>query len=270
MESEAEDRRRRQREATRRYRARHPERAREAIRRWREEERERYLESNRASKRKYYVRNRDAIVRWQRQYWEKNKDRLRLQQRAYAREHREEARARSRAWYRANPEKVAAQVRRRRETGYDRTPARRAKAREWVDAHRQQVRETLRVSRLRRLAQGGPALTTADWRAILDLWGHRCAYCGADAALEAEHRMPLSRGGTSAKENIVPACGTCNRRKHTMTEEEFRLILMLERDPLDVPYRVDGVTNPSLSGDEQWFGCHLDHDSEPKRRRRGD
>lgn len=234
------------------------------MRRWREEEREHYLESNRASKRRYYARNRDALLRWQRQYWESNKERLRLQQQAYAREHREEARLRARAWYWANPEKVAAQERRRRETGYYRSPARRAKAKEWVDTNRQKVRETLRISRLRRSAQGGPALTTADWRAILDFWAHQCAYCDADAPLEAEHRMPLSRGGTSAKENIVPACGQCNRRKHTMTEEEFRFTLMLERDPPDVRYKVDGVPTPSASGKDQWFGCHLDRQAEPR------
>ena len=36
-----------------------------------------------------------------------------------------------------------------------------------------------------------------------------------------EHKMPLSRGGTNAFENLDVACANCNRKKHTKTVEEF-------------------------------------------------
>jgi 5-methylcytosine-specific restriction endonuclease McrA len=33
--------------------------------------------------------------------------------------------------------------------------------------------------------------------------------------------LPVSRGGTHARENLCCACPTCNLRKGTRTEEEF-------------------------------------------------
>lgn len=42
--------------------------------------------------------------------------------------------------------------------------------------------------------------------------------------------MPLARGGSNSIDNILPACGRCNRRKHLMTEEEFRARLAAEHD----------------------------------------
>jgi len=45
-----------------------------------------------------------------------------------------------------------------------------------------------------------------------------------------DHRIPLARGGDNTIANILPACGRCNRRKHLMTEEEFRARLAAERD----------------------------------------
>ncbi len=37
-----------------------------------------------------------------------------------------------------------------------------------------------------------------------------------------EHKTPISRGGTNARENLDIACQQCNCKKHTKTEEEFK------------------------------------------------
>jgi 5-methylcytosine-specific restriction endonuclease McrA len=52
-----------------------------------------------------------------------------------------------------------------------------------------------------------------------------CVYClkpiefGKDTL---EHKLPLSRGGTNAKENLGIACRSCNCQKHNKTVEEYR------------------------------------------------
>jgi 5-methylcytosine-specific restriction endonuclease McrA len=56
-----------------------------------------------------------------------------------------------------------------------------------------------------------------------------CAYCGSRILIEIDHRTPLTRGGSNLIDNILPACRRCNRRKRTMTEEEFRDFLQRER-----------------------------------------
>jgi len=43
-----------------------------------------------------------------------------------------------------------------------------------------------------------------------------CYYCGVKVGsknLTMDHIIPLSRGGRSTKENIVPACKECNTKK---------------------------------------------------------
>lgn len=51
-----------------------------------------------------------------------------------------------------------------------------------------------------------------------------CHYCGLKIAhreLTMDHLVPLSRGGRSTKENLVPSCKECNNRKKTMLPLEW-------------------------------------------------
>lgn len=74
-------------------------------------------------------------------------------------------------------------------------------------------------------------LTQEQWIGILDKHDYSCAYCGdASAKLVQEHWLPLSRGGGYTIDNIVPACRTCNSRKHTMTGEEYLEVLKREQE----------------------------------------
>lgn len=94
----------------------------------------------------------------------------------------------------------------------------------WRAANPERARAYVRLSgHRRRSAAGGEFIRVEDWEALLKQYGRRCAYCGGEAALiEADHRVPLSRGGKNTIANILPACRRCNRRKRTKTEEEFR------------------------------------------------
>lgn len=62
---------------------------------------------------------------------------------------------------------------------------------------------------------------TALLDALVDYWGPRCAYCGAEGDLEVEHIIPLARGGTNEITNLTVACHGCNNKKRTKTAEEF-------------------------------------------------
>lgn len=56
-----------------------------------------------------------------------------------------------------------------------------------------------------------------------------CAYCGqsvGEAALQAEHIMPASRGGAWSRINLVAACAACNGRKAARTPEEAGMPLL--------------------------------------------
>lgn len=124
----------------------------------------------------------------------------------------------------------------RRENRKPLTDAEKAAARErhtaWRDANREHVRERARVanhayrrmhperSRAHYAASdvvngcSRSGLSVADWRDQLNVFGHRCAYCGSGGKLTIEHVIPISKGGRNEPDNVIPACKPCNLKKH--------------------------------------------------------
>jgi 5-methylcytosine-specific restriction endonuclease McrA len=65
---------------------------------------------------------------------------------------------------------------------------------------------------------------TAWWQSKLDKG--ECHYCGNKFPREEftmDHVVPLSRGGTSTKGNIVVCCKECNNQKKSLTPVEMLL-----------------------------------------------
>lgn len=51
-----------------------------------------------------------------------------------------------------------------------------------------------------------------------------CYYCGKKfppTDLTMDHLIPLARGGSSTKENLVPCCKDCNNKKKNMMPHEW-------------------------------------------------
>lgn len=147
-------------------------------------------------------------------------------QRAYARDwlkrNPEKAREAMRRWRARNPELRRERNRKYRRVAYRRDPAKaKAQRTAYLAKHPEVKRAADQAYRARRLVAAG-AFTGAEWRALVKRWGNVCAYDGEPGPLEADHRIPLSRGGTNYIDNILPACRSCNGKKHTMTEDEFR------------------------------------------------
>ncbi len=161
----------------------------------------------------------------------------------YTEEHRQEIYARNRAYAQRNRKKIAAQQHeayiRDLEANRARNRDRQRKAyaadpkkhldymKKWRAANPERARAYVRLAgHRRRAAAGGEHIRVEDWERLLRRHKGRCAYCGEAAALiEADHRTPLSRGGRNTIDNILPACRSCNRRKRTKTEDEFRAYL---------------------------------------------
>ena len=59
-----------------------------------------------------------------------------------------------------------------------------------------------------------------DWEQAMIHWGGTCAYCGKRQSrgtknrLTRDHIVPVTKGGKTTKENIIPCCGSCNRSKN--------------------------------------------------------
>jgi 5-methylcytosine-specific restriction endonuclease McrA len=153
-------------------------------------------------------------------------------QRAYAREwmkrNAEKAREAMRRWRARNPELVRARNRKYRRAARLRDGAKlNAQRAAYLASHPEVKRAKEQAYRARKVAAVG-SFTGAEWLKLVAFWGNVCAYGGEPGPLEPDHRVPLKRGGTNFIDNILPACRSCNARKHTMTEEEFRARLAVE------------------------------------------
>jgi hypothetical protein len=52
---------------------------------------------------------------------------------------------------------------------------------------------------------------------------YTCQYCGDyGGKLEADHKIPFSKGGDDSLENLITACRRCNRRKSNKSVDEFK------------------------------------------------
>ncbi len=95
---------------------------------------------------------------------------------------------------------------------------------EWIDIRKDErhvAREREKARALRK---------TAWWQQQLQ--AGVCHYCGKQVgadALTMDHVVPVSRGGTSTKGNVVPACAACNQTKRYLTPAE-QILAQLEHD----------------------------------------
>lgn len=142
---------------------------------------------------KYRAENREKKRACDAKYYAANRDKVRVRRARYYAENREKKKAYSAKYKRDNPEKRRANNQR---------------------------------YRAKKLNAPG-TFTASDWKSKLEYYGYRCRYCGIHKSetnegwLEADHAIPLSRGGTNWISNIVPACKSCNCSKHAKTFKEF-------------------------------------------------
>lgn len=178
-----------------------------------------YREANRdrlaLSRQAHYEANREVINSKNRLYWANNRAKMAETSKAYREANAVELSAKKREARLASLEERRARDRALYQRDRDKMLARAA-------AYRKANPEVGRVNASRRRAQlEAGDLTTAEWLEILEEFDGRCAYCSSPDRIELEHMTPLSRGGQHTKNNVVPACFTCNRRKGARSMFEF-------------------------------------------------
>jgi 5-methylcytosine-specific restriction endonuclease McrA len=85
------------------------------------------------------------------------------------------------------------------------------------------------VLRVPHWSHRAPASVALTRRNVLLRDGHVCSYCGSPGhgrELTIDHVVPRSRGGRTAWDNVVAACGPCNRDKGDRTPDEAGMRLL--------------------------------------------
>lgn len=104
---------------------------------------------------------------------------------------------------------------------WDRThPERRLEiGRKYYRTHTYALSLKANLRRARILQAGREMISKDDWTKILETFEYRCAYCLQPentlkaSKLTLDHFRPLAKGGTHTKDNVIPACLSCNSSK---------------------------------------------------------
>lgn len=87
----------------------------------------------------------------------------------------------------------------------------------------EQMKEAIKIRNQARRhdARSEFSLTVDEWEEAKEAFGNKCAYCSKERQLTYDHFIPLSKGGSFTKENIIPACQSCNSSKCNKDFEDW-------------------------------------------------
>lgn len=92
--------------------------------------------------------------------------------------------------------------------------------RNWRKNHPEKSNEENHIRRLRKEENGIFKVTE---KFLKRLYLSSCVSCGSIENIEADHIIPISRGGTHSEGNLQPLCQFCNRSKHNKLWIEWKI-----------------------------------------------
>ena len=132
-------------------------------------------------------------------------------------ENRERKKRNQRNWFRKNSEEINARKRDR----YKKDKKYREKKLEWTRSNPDKIKSYTQ-NRRSRIAGNGGSFTEEEWQELCNKYDNICLCCGEKENLQADHVVPVSKGGTSYISNIQPLCQPCNSRKGNRCSTDYR------------------------------------------------
>ena len=172
----------------------------------------------------YYHKNKDGILEYHHQYYQENKEIMAKKQNEYNKENKERITEYKRQYVIANKYTLEAQSRKYcnehpdKIKGYAERYRRENKVQNALSKkrYRQGNKDKTNVitQRYRAKKRLLPSTLTAEqWKESQRYFNNSCAYCGKKSPLEQEHFLAQSKGGGYTKDNMIPACKSCNCSK---------------------------------------------------------
>ncbi len=186
-----------------------------------------YYENNREKHLRHSELYRKEHPNYLQQYYKDNKDEISKKGEIYRSNVPEKIKIRNKLYYTKNKEKNIECVRLWQKNNPENVRKYRKKYRENNPEYQKQYLQTeegkasAQRGNIKRQAKEREiinTLTSQEWLDILEAYNYRCVYCDVEFEVEnmltKDHIIPLSKGGHNTKENVVPACRSCNSKKY--------------------------------------------------------
>lgn len=148
--------------------------------------------------------NKERKAETDRRYRIANKDKRALKDKAWRDANKDRIRQNQLAWSKANPERV------------------KKTKQKWEQANPEARRQKLLRYRAKLASNEVRTILPKEMRA---LYLQSCFFCASNNQIEADHIIPLARGGRHAIGNLLPLCRNCNASKSNKTIMEYRMWL---------------------------------------------
>ena len=168
-------------------------------------------------------------AKYMKEYRKKNRDAIKKQKDIYNKNNEDDLKEKAKQHRELNKERMAEYDKqyyeKNRELRLEQQAEWRYENKEYIKEYKKENAQSIKVcgqkrrARKRRLPH---TLTTKEWIETLQEFNNSCGYCGileeehikeTNQALQQEHIIPISKYGGYVKENIIPACRSCNSSK---------------------------------------------------------
>lgn len=178
-----------------------------------------HLGEIKAKKRERYLAQREEIAKKHRAYYETHAEEMKSRSKKYYQTNLVSIKVKSQAYRDSHKQEIAEQGRKYRQKNKAKLAAQK---KAYSQAHPEKEYEHLARRRARKAASTYNDLTIAQWEEIKAAYEYRCVYCPKDCwrcqrkkhALTQDHITPLGPDGSHTLHNVVPACVSCNSKKH--------------------------------------------------------
>lgn len=206
----------------------------EYIEKWREKNKKHimeYCQKSREYRKEYKKRwgkdNKEHLIEYNKKYYQDNKEKELIRKKKWRGINPGYHKEYGKRYYQKNYEKY-------KESGEKRYKDNPEYLKKWRESNSEKVkkyiRNYLKTEKGKASAQRGKfkrqakerktinTLTSQEWLDILEAYNYRCAYCDIEFDCEnlpeRDHVIPISKGGDNIKENVIPACRSCNAKKN--------------------------------------------------------
>lgn len=168
-----------------------------------------YLKNNPDYNIKYHDEHKFEEAMYSKQYHESNKDKISEYNKQRYQKKRKEILGRTKKYYQVHKERYKENYRTFRE---EHKPEELERVSKWQKNNKEKgvLKSQRRRAKERQLESN---YSEEEWFGCKNYFNNKCAYCGKKVKLTVEHVIPVNKGGSYIRQNIIPACGTCNRSK---------------------------------------------------------
>lgn len=173
-------------------------------------------EKKAAMDKRYQIKHQEQLREYSKLYWANNKDKMRIQKQNRPEEQKARKREADRIYGKLNREKNRKATRKYRSAHPDRV-------REISKRYRDANPELMALKAMKRRAlkeQNGIYLIST--KELIQIYNSKCFYCQSNSNIEADHIIPISRGGQHSVGNLIAACRKCNASKGARTITEWK------------------------------------------------